>query len=264
MTAGGPDDTGRAVRALVLGGAPWVRVDDLGSATAGRAVPLSGDAHHHLARVLRRRDGDEVVATDGAGRCAAGTLRGTTLVVRAVHVVPPPRPSIRVVQGVGKRGKQDEVVRMLTEAGVDHVTAVHTARCQADLSHKADRVRQRWLAIAWSAALQARRPRLPVVDGPADLRPVVSAQAGPLLVAAPGADEDPLAVVARRRDEIDRSGWVTCVVGPEGGLDDEELAWLGERGADPVSLGPHTLRTEHAGLALVAVVAAGLGRMGPA
>lgn len=243
---------------------PYVVLDPgaLAEADAGGSVSLDPDARHHLVRVLRRRDGDVVVATDGSGREVDAVLRDPVLEVSAVRDVPAPSPRIQVVQALGKGRKHDEVVRMLTELGVDVVTAVTTARTQVDLSGKADRVRDRWCAVADAACAQARRPHRPAVHGPVALQGWL-AEVDPartlVLVGDVDAATGPLEVLADTPPEVEQ---VAVVVGPEGGLTPEEVDTVVGAGGRRVSLGPTVLRTEHAGIVLAGVAAAATGRMG--
>lgn len=224
-------------------------------------VALPDDAVHHLTRVLRLRDGADVVAADGAGVQAEARLDDRALRLAGPPVqVPAPRPRLTVWQALGKGRKHDEVVRVLTELGVDRVVAVTTTRTQVDLSHKADRVRERWSAVARAACEQARRPRLPDLDGPVALPDALrDLDDVPCLLAHVGEVSDPQAAVRglRGADEV------VVAIGPEGGWTDDEVAAFADAGAQPVGLGPTVLRTEHAATVLASVVLAGTGRMAP-
>lgn len=258
---------GGAAAVLRASVAPWVMVaTELGTFdsgdSAGVVVDLEDGVEHHLRRVLRIHDGAEVVLTDGHGGLAHGRLTATGVKVDDVVSVPLSTPRLRVVQGVAKRSRHDEVVRMLTELGVQWITAATTTRSQVDLGRKVERVRARWDSIVVSACTQSRRAHRPVVDGPVSLAEALPGPLHRVLVAHPAATTNPLAAI----DELAvmsapaTTAW-TGVVGPEGGLTDDEVADLVDRGAIAVGLGSSVLRTEHAGLALAAVMAAGLGRM---
>ncbi len=253
--------------ALRAGTDPWVVVGAIGDATIGGLVPLDRATMHHLQRVRRRHHGSGVVAADGLGTVVAGRLTDGGVEVEVVATADAPRPVLRIVQGLAKRSRHDEVVRMLTELGVDRITAVTTTRCQVDLAHKVDRVHERWAAIVDSACSQSRRAHRPVVEGPMTLSEALPGRLDRVLVADPGATTNPLDALQERRStpdagasDTDTEIW-TAVIGPEGGLTEAEVAGLVDRGAVAVGLGPSVLRTEHAGLALGAVMAAGLGRM---
>lgn len=240
----------------------------LAGAAVDAEVALDDDGHHHLTRVLRTRDGSPVVATDGTGREVDATLAGHALHVGAVRDVPAPHPRLEIAQALGKGRKHDEVVRMLTELGIDWVTATTTARTQVDLSGKADRVRGRWRAVADAACTQSRRPHRPHLDGPVTLDALLADLAGAddgvvaattrVLVADVTATTGPLAALDGDPDRV------VVVVGPEGGLTDDEVAAVVAAGGQAVSLGPTVLRTEHAAIVLAGIAAAATGRMGRA
>ena len=227
----------------------------------GERVALPADVRHHVERVLRVREGATLEAADGAGVVAAGHLRGGELELVTDPVeVPAPAPRVHVWQALGKGRKHDEVVRVLTELGVDAVTAVTSERTVVDLAGKADRVRDRWSAVARAACEQARRPRLPDLAGPepvADLVPALGHR--PCLLAHVGETTDPLsaAEAAHGTEEI------VVAIGPEGGWTDDEVAAFRDARATVVGLGPTVLRTEHAATVLASIVLAAAGRMRP-
>ena len=227
----------------------------------GDRVGLPEDARHHLTRVLRLRDGADVEAADGAGVVAQARLRGDELELRASPAeVPSTKPRVHVWQALGKGRKHDEVVRVLTELGVDAITAVVSERTVVDLGGKQDRARGRWEAVARAACEQARRPRLPGIAGPVAVADLV-ADLGrrPCLVAHVGEATDPLSAAAASVGTEE----IVAAVGPEGGWTDGEVAAFRDAGATVVGLGPTVLRTEHAATVLATIVLAAAGRMRP-
>lgn len=228
----------------------------------GDRVRLPDGVRHHLTRVLRLDEGATVEAADGAGVEATTRLRGDALVVSVPPALRPEfRPQLQVLQALGKGRKHDEVVRVLTELGVEHVTAVGSARTVVELDEeKATKVRQRWLNVATAACEQARRATLPTIDGPTSLAAALEdVGSAPVLAAQVGAGIDPIEAAAA----LGEQSRIVLAVGPEGGWSSEELALLEEVGATFVGLGPTVLRTEHAAPVLAAVVAAATGRMRP-
>lgn len=231
--------------------------------SAGDRVELPADTVHHLLRVLRLGDGVHAVAADGAGVVAHGQVGGGAMrLAEEPSSVPAPSPRVTVWQALGKGRKHDEVVRVLTELGVDQIVAVTSDRTVVDLGAKADKVRARWQAIATAACEQSRRPWLPVLDGPTDVHELAGSLDGrPCLLAHVGGGQDPMAA-AQEAISSEPSGLVLAV-GPEGGWTEPEVSSLRSAGAVPVGLGPTVLRTEHAATVLAAIVLAVSGRMGP-
>jgi 16S rRNA (uracil1498-N3)-methyltransferase len=245
---------------------PLVQVDQsLRDLRGDAVVTLERDQHHHLTGVLRLRPGDAVEVTDGAGGHAHGRLTadGLELVSTPTHE-PAPSPALRVVHGLPKGRKLDEVVRVLTELGVDELRPVAAARSvRRPEGERAERAVARWRAVARAAGEQARRRhrlRVAPIASVADLE----VDDG-WLVAHPRAETGLPQRLARLGAALEAGelSAVTMVVGPEGGWSDDEVDRLVAAGAHAVHLGASVLRTEHAAAAATAVCSAWLGRWGP-
>jgi 16S rRNA (uracil1498-N3)-methyltransferase len=245
--------------------APYVHVSaPLRDVLPGAEVPLDADAAHHLAKVLRLRPGAALVVADGAGHEAPAHLGDGVVVLESdPHHLPATSPRLTVAQALPKARKLDEVIRQVTELGVDRVVPVAAERSIVRLDgERAERAATRWRAVARAAAEQARRSHLPAVSPVTSTSDLVAtlAPGDRLLVAHVGARRSLAAAVA---DAVaDGSGGIVVAVGPEGGWSDAEVAALRSEGGEVVGLGPSVLRTEHAAAAAVAVAAAVAGRWG--
>lgn len=236
---------------------PHVLVDP--DAVEGDRAVLGGEDSHHLVRVLRRDAGAAVSVADGTGRVWQGEVAhvGPPVVVAlgtAVHV-DRPRPTLTVVHALPTGRKLDEVVRRLSELGVDRLQPVISARVEnRPRRDKAVKQAGRWRAVAHAAAKQARRARPLTVDE-VDSWPGALADGGTGVVLWEGADM-PLGAVLADWQDPDR---VTLGIGPEGGLTADEVAATGHPAA---ALGATVLRTETAAVAAGAVVLHRTGRFG--
>lgn len=236
---------------------PYLHLDvRLDGVSVEAELDLTAEATHHLHRVLRLRDGATLVVADGRGREAPAVLTAS-----GVTLTGPPqvrrgrRPRLVLAQGLPKGRKLDDVLRQAVELGVDEVRILHTERCVARLDPaRVGSARARWDAVVRAACEQARRPDRPPVEGPVAWERL-GRDDEVLLVAHPGSP--PLPSVA---DELLDAGTIVLAVGPEGGFTDVEVADAVAAGALAVGLGPDVLRTEHAGAAGLAVLAAGTGR----
>jgi 16S rRNA (uracil1498-N3)-methyltransferase len=236
---------------------PYVHVDTtLDDARDGDLVALTAGEEHHLRRVLRLPEGAPVEVADGRGNRAHARLDGEALVlVGTIEHHPTQRPHLWVAQAMPKGRKVDEVIRQVSELGVDGITIVAAERSVSRIdASKAERVRRRWADVARAACAQARRPWRPRIAGPVPTTSLADG-AGVLLVAHPDGQPLPEVVVAHEAAER-----VTVAIGPEGGWSQGEISVLLAAGASLVGLGPTVLRTEHAAAAALAVVAANLGR----
>jgi 16S rRNA (uracil1498-N3)-methyltransferase len=237
-------------------------VESLAGVGHGDRVTVGGDEAHHAVAVRRLRVGERVLLTDGHGVTVEGTVTETgkrRLVVVADRVgsVAEPAPRITVVQALPKGDRGELAVEMLTEIGV--ATIVPWAAARSVAVWRGERVSKgltRWRVTARGAAKQARRSWFPRVAALASTEEVAAlvAEASVAVVLHEGA-EAPLGGVA-----FPAEGTVLLVVGPEGGLTDDELASLSEAGASVVHLGSEVLRTSTAGVAAVAAVLAGTAR----
>ncbi len=220
---------------------------------------LAAEDAHHLTRSLRRGEGDAVSVADGHGTVWQGRIvrRDPSVLVALEerHDIPPPDPPVWVVHALPTGRKLDEVVRRLSELGVDRLEPVVSARCENRPSRaKAQKARQRWEAVAVAAAKQARRAR-PLEIAPVGTWPgALDAEPGGAVLWEEAAQ--PLGdVLARAR--VDRPA--VLGIGPEGGLADAEV----QAAAPPAaSLGPTVLRTETASVAAAAIALERLGRLG--
>ena len=149
-------------------GAAHVFVDDLG------APELDDRDHHHLARVLRLRDGQPVTVSDGRGRWRRAIWRGDGVVADGdVHDAAPVH-LLTIAAAIPKGDRLEWMVQKLTEVGVGEICLVDCAR--SVVRWNADRAaaqRGRLERIVRDAAMQSRRVWLPAVRGPVPLADVL-------------------------------------------------------------------------------------------
>ena len=219
----------------------------------GELTVVDGDEGFHAANVRRLRIGEELDLGDGDGTVAhvivEAVAKGSlTARVLSRHTVAPPCPTVTIVQALPKSDRSELAVELATEAGADAFVAWQSERCVArwDGATKVEKGLRRWQAVARSAARQSRRAYVPPVTSLVATGELVGliaeAVAGRsvVLVLHESATE-PLAVV-----DLDGIGSMMLIVGPEGGIGDEELARLTGAGAVAVRLGPSVLRTTSA------------------
>lgn len=224
---------------------------------AGGRASIRGEDVKHIARVLRLGAGGRVVLCDGAGTEYDGVIESLApdevrLSVSSARPCPAePRCRVTLFQALPKAGKLETIVQKCVELGVDTVVPVLASRCVAvparDFSARLQRLRR----VAEEAAKQSRRGVIPQVEA---VRPLAS-------LALDGFDAALLAYECERETTLKAAlrahgpgtlRRVALIVGPEGGFEPEEAALLAARGARAVTLGPRILRTETAGMAMLA------------
>jgi 16S rRNA (uracil1498-N3)-methyltransferase len=228
----------------------------------GDVVTLSGAEGRHAATVRRLRPGERADVGDGAGLVAecVVTARGSAgleLAVRARREVPRPDPAITVVQAIPKGERGELAIEGLTEVGVDRIVPWAATRCVAVWTgERGARSLARWRSTAREAAKQSRRAWLPEVAEPASTGLV----AAMIAAASCAVVLDPEAAESLARLEPPPSGGLLVVVGPEGGITDDESQAFLAAGATARGLGPTVLRTSTAGMVAATVLLSRIGR----
>lgn len=241
----------------------------LGAAAPGADVVLDGPEGRHAALVRRLAVGEQLVLSDGAGRGAVATVLEShqeSLLCRVDRLVadPEPQPRVVVVQALPKGDRGELAVELMTEVGVDVVVPWSAAFCVTRWrAARGEKALARWRATGREAGKQARRLTLP------EVRPLASTAEVVVLVRAASQPGAGCALVLHEAASVPlgalsvpERGDVVVVVGPEGGLDDGELADLIAAGAQAVRLGPSVLRTSSAGLAAAAALLSRTRRWG--
>ena len=169
-----------------------------------------------------------VVEDVAKGRLSARVLDRRT--------VPAATPAVTVVQALPKSDRSELAIELATEAGADAFIAWQASRCVArwDGRAKVDKGLYRWGAVARSAARQSRRPYIPPVTG------VVSTAELAHRVRDGGATTLVLhesATIKLTELPVAQAHSLLLVVGPEGGITDDEIAELSASGATPVGSG---------------------------
>ncbi len=218
--------------------------------SAGEEIALPDAVAHHATRVLRLRDGEAISLFSGRGGEARASLRidGKRAYARILAVEAIERESplaLTLIQSLIANDKLDWVIEKATELGVARVIVAPAARSVIKLdASRLERRLQHWREIAVAACCQCGRNRVPALDYFPSL--------GAALAAADGERRYVLAPDASRPLHLTGSSSAVFVVGPEGGLSEDELQAAEALGYERSLLGRRVLRTETAGLAALA------------
>jgi 16S rRNA (uracil1498-N3)-methyltransferase len=224
----------------------------------GAIVTLADASAHYLHHVLRLRRGDPVIVFNGnGGEFAAEVIavdrHSVDLRVGSYAAVTRESPLLTTLGiGLTKRDAMDLAIQKATELGVTEITPLHTAH-SAKAAKGADGRTQHWQQVSRSASEQCGRnvpphlnPVTPLDNWLTTIRADIKLVAHPYMAGT-------LAVVSG----TPRS--VALLVGPEGGLADDEVALACANGFTPVTLGPRILRAETAPIALLSLIQARWG-----
>lgn len=217
----------------------------------GSCIILQDDEFHHLAHVMRQREGEMVELIDGRGALATArigslTRNSASLAVIRVSTNPPPAISLILVQALSPSNRLEDVLEKGTELGTDAFWMFGADKSKKTVLSASQH--RRFEKILLSATKQSGRlylPKLCVFSSLSSLFFDIPASA-PLLFG----DTDPTTphLLKIRTEDLFTQPTTSLFfcTGPESGWSSQELRLLSEYGARAVSLGSHTLRMETA------------------
>lgn len=212
----------------------------------GDMIPLPQTAAHHAMRVLRMRQGDTVELFSGAGKNCTGSIHfdasGAQVLVETVMETKEKLFPITLLQAFVTNEKADWIIEKACEVGVTDIYFYPAARCETKIrSEKKEKRLERWNKIVVSACMQCGRNTLPTIHLLDSFSTALSIKNGTCFVTAPKSEESPSPSKTPPQA-------VTFLIGPEGGLSEQEIKLAIESGFLPLTLGKLVLRTETAGI----------------
>jgi 16S rRNA (uracil1498-N3)-methyltransferase len=237
-----------------------------GAPEPGEVLVLSGDEARHAGGSLRLRPGDGLTSGDGEGAiatCVVERIARNEVVARVEdrRFVSRLTPHIAVQLSAPKGERLTWAVQKLTEIGVDSIILVEASRSVRRWwsEEQGRRAAERLQKVAREAAKQSGRAYLPGLGGPVPWESAVeiSTTQGVLVILWERAETGLRAVLPP-----EAAGPLGLLVGPEGGIPEEDARAAEKQGALLASLGPTILRTETAAVVAATLALATYGRLG--
>jgi 16S rRNA (uracil1498-N3)-methyltransferase len=233
----------------------------------GNAV-IAGNLFRHMAKVLRLKIGTKIILTDEDGASYTGLItkigrESLTASIENTVLEPDSEtgPRITLYQGLPKGSKMEFILQKGTELGVFEVIPFVAGRSIPRLTKDREIERlERWQRIVREAARQSNRQVVPDISPIRDFPDILSssAQSVKLLLW----EKEKSNGLKRVLSALPVPGSVAVMVGPEGGLTQEEAEAAIRSGFIPVTLGRRILRTETAPIAVLAILQFFWGDMG--
>ena len=210
---------------------------------------LVGDNAHHAERVLRMSIGEELLVSDGKGAWAQCAITDISKKEVALSVIDKgfeaaTTNEISVLQAIPKGDRAKESVELLTAAGVTNIYPWQSARAIGKESDK-------WQVAAIEASKQSRRFYIPKVAPKIDTTEALDLlkQFDQVLICHESA-------TTKLSEVVKPVAKTLIVIGPEGGITDEELETFESSGGKVIKLGRPVLRSAHAGIAAISAASA--------
>ena len=226
---------------------------------------LSPEDAHHALSVLRLSVGDEVelISAGNRFRAVIESVSSGAVKLSSGEMLPSTEPGISVTlfQGLPKGDKMEWIIQKAVELGVTRIVPVELSRCVVRLNEKSRMSKtERWQKIAREAGKQSGRCVIPAVLPPVSLNNLPDLFSGLDAVVVPWEECSSGGPLSFSRNHPDLSS-LGILIGPEGGIDPEEIRFLLQAGAVPVTLGRRILRTETAGIAAISALFGLYGEM---
>ena len=222
-------------------------------------ILIEGANMNHMKQVLRMRVGDVVTISDGQQkdyRCIIKTIMEDEILLDIETVVPTTNElvsRISLFQGIPKKDKMEWIIQKNVELGVCEIIPVKMKRCVVKLDDKTAKKKvERWEGISEAAAKQSKRSIIPMVQAPVTFKGMLEQLKEMDLVLVPYENAEGMAYTRTVLGQLKGIKNIGIVIGPEGGFDQEEINHLMATEAKIISLGRRILRTETAGMTLLA------------
>lgn len=224
---------------------------------------ISGDDAHHISKVLRLKEDDEIIVCDKQGtdyHCSIKMLGKDEIeawiLKKEASALEPPL-EITLYQGVPKGDKLETVIQKCVELGAVRIVPVAMKRSVAVIKDK-EKKKQRMQKIALEAAKQCGRAKVPEILTVMSFKEAISdAHENDLKILPYEAENKQKLkdILLKNKNSIK----IAVFIGPEGGFDEEEIHLAKENGFKTVTLGPRIMRTETAPLACISAIMYELG-----
>lgn len=231
-----------------------------------KCVIITGDDVNHIKNVIRLKPGDEISVSNGVDgrdyRCGIEEITDTKVVctlrfIKEDGVELPAK--VYLFQGLPKGDKMEFIIQKMVELGVYEIIPVAMKRCVVKLDEKKAKSKTaRWQGIAEAAAKQSKRAVIPQVKNVMTYRQaleyakdmdvkIVPYEMENILDGASG-----MAGTKKIMEGLHAGQCIAVFIGPEGGFEEDEIDAAISLGMKPVTLGKRILRTETAGMTVMA------------
>ena len=225
-----------------------------------RRVIIEGPDVNHIKNVLRMRVGEELAVSNGQDgreyRCSILSFREDSVecelrFIKEDGVELPVK--VTLFQGLPKADKMELIIQKAVELGVTEIVPVATRRCVVKLDEKkAASKLTRWQSIAEAAAKQSKRGIIPQVSSVQSFSAALEMASGMDVRLIPYELANGMERTRQILGSLRPGQHVAVFIGPEGGFEESEIALAGENGVEPITLGRRILRTETAGMTVLA------------
>jgi len=224
-------------------------------------IIITGSDVNHIKNVLRMKNGEEILISDGQGKdylCEIDDITGENVSARITEKDfegTELKTRLYLFQALPKSDKMELIIQKAVELGAFAIIPVKTSRCVVKLDEKKEAAKiKRWNSISQSAAKQSRRSIIPEVTKPLEFSQALKYAGDFDLNIIPYENFKDMEETVKILGDIEEKRSIGIFIGPEGGFAREEIDMAVDFGVKPISLGRRILRTETAGMSILSVL----------
>ena len=235
-------------------------------AIQNQQIEIKGKDVNHIKNVLRKKIEDEIIIcntdTTKDYLCKIINIEENAILTNIIEELETnveAKVEVSIFQGLPKADKMELVIQKAVELGVYDITPIEMKYCVVKLNDKDKKKKQeRWQKIAEVAAKQSGRNQIPQINDISSIKNICNLcqTYDIVLVAYEKEEENKLRYELEKLKAIEKKKdlKIAIVIGPEGGIDEKEIAILKESGAKVVTLGKRILRTETVALQMLSLI----------
>ena len=227
--------------------------------STGQRQVLENEEAHHAIKVLRLNTGEVIKISDGVGNWVSGPI--VEIAKKELYVsitergeIQAAKPELVLVQAITKSDRNKEMLELAVEAGVDRIIPWQSERSISKWQSDSE---QKWQVGIKQSCKQARQVKLPqlmqVMSTSEVIKSIGEGGFGIVFHEEASTKFSDLTIPNSQSS-------VYLVIGPEGGISEQELLSFQNNGSKVVRLGDTVLRSAHAGFAALSAVQTKLGR----
>jgi len=230
--------------------------------SVGQTYALNDDTFGHTVRVLRLKESDGITVFNGLmsdgnygefqGELVNVSKKNAEVLINHFKTIDVESPlNIHLAQGISRGDRMDFTLQKSVELGVNTITPIFTERCGVKLNNeRLAKKHEQWQKIVISACEQSGRCTVPIVNTPISLQEWLAQSTNALKINLhPKAKHSIMNLPVS--DTSQQQVKVRLLIGPEGGLSDDEIKQANDANCIDVLLGPRVLRTETAALTAI-------------
>lgn len=226
-------------------------------------ITIIGEDVNHIKNVIRKQIGDiiEICNQDNekSYKCEIEKIEEKQITTKIIEELKAQESNIKVdiFQGLPKAEKMELIIQKSVELGANAIIPVNMKRCVVKLDSKSEEKKiERWQKISESAAKQCGRNNIPEVKHLVNIKDICNKikNYDAMIVAYENEKENTLKQELTKLKNKQKNLKIGIVIGPEGGLEENDVKLLKESGAKIITLGHRILRTETVALNMLSII----------